>query len=77
MPDCRKSHLIFQNFLGRPPAGARAFGTPFGASPPYLVPLSNIPGSAPAKVHQRGTLAANWHGRLADAMVKCIKQNAV
>jgi len=33
MPDCKKSHLIFQNFLGRPPAGAR-----FGASPPYRAP---------------------------------------
>jgi len=38
MSDCRKSHLIFQNFLGetpRPPAGARVFGARFGASPPY------------------------------------------
>jgi len=42
MPDCRKSHLIFQNFLGkapRPPAGARAFGARFGALPPYLAPF--------------------------------------
>jgi len=49
MPDCRKSHLIFQNFLGeapRPPAGARAFGALFGISPPYRAPLSKIPGSA-------------------------------
>jgi len=41
MPDCRKSHLIFQNFLGsstRPTAGARAFGARFGASPPYWAP---------------------------------------
>jgi len=39
MPDCRKSHLIFQNFLGmlQTPAVAR-----FGASP-----LSKIPVSAP------------------------------
>jgi len=36
MPDCRRSHLIFQNFLGeapRPPAGARAFVPRFGAPP--------------------------------------------
>jgi len=39
MPDCRKSHLIFQNFLGRPPAGARAFGAWFGASTPYWAPF--------------------------------------
>jgi len=45
-----KSHLIFQNFLGEPPrpsAGARTFGARFGASPPYVAPLSKIPGSAP------------------------------
>jgi len=36
--DCRKSHVIFQKFLGRPPAGARALGARFGASPPYRAP---------------------------------------
>jgi len=44
MPDCRKSHLIFQNFLGeapRPLAGGRAFGARFGASPPYRPPFQN------------------------------------
>jgi len=53
MPDCRKSHLIFQNFLGeapRPTAGARAFDARFGASPPYRPPLSKIPTSAPGNV---------------------------
>jgi len=39
MPDCRKSHLIFQKFLGRPPAGTRAFGARFGASPSYRPPF--------------------------------------
>jgi len=42
MPDCRKSLLIFQKFLGeapRPPAGARAFGARFGASLPYRPPF--------------------------------------
>jgi len=41
----------FSKFSGgrppRPPAGARAFGARFGASPPYWAPLSKIPGSAP------------------------------
>jgi len=49
MPDCRKSHLIFENFLGeapRLPAGAQAFGAWFGASTPYRPPFQN-PGSAP------------------------------
>jgi len=39
---------IFQNFPGRPPAGARAFGAWFGALPLYRAPFSKIPGSAPA-----------------------------
>jgi len=53
MPDCRKSHLIFQNFLGeapRPPAGASVFGARFGALPPYRAPLSKIPVSAPVSL---------------------------
>jgi len=48
MPDCRKSHIIFQKFLRRPPA----FGARFGASPPYRAPLSKIPGSAPGPILQ-------------------------
>jgi len=47
MPDCKKSHLTFQNFLGeapRPPAGARAFGARFA---PLPSPLSKISGPAP------------------------------
>jgi len=44
MPDCRKSHLIFQNFLESSPAGAL-----FGDLPPYWAPLSKIPGSAPGE----------------------------
>jgi len=45
MPDCRKSHLILQNFPGRPPsptAGARAFGARFRASPIYRAPFSKF-----------------------------------
>jgi len=58
MPDCRKSHQIFQNFLGeapRPAAGARAFDARFGASPAYRAPLYKIPGSAPAEVLTKST----------------------
>jgi len=55
MPDCRKSHLIFQNFLveaPRPLAGARAVGSRFGAS--------KIPGSAPAvNVHKQVATVKN------------------
>jgi len=45
MPDCRKSHVIFQNFLGEAPqtsAFARAFGARFGALPPYLAPFPKV-----------------------------------
>jgi len=38
MPDCRKSHLIFQKILGRPPDPPPALA-PFGASPPYRAPF--------------------------------------
>jgi len=40
----------FSKFSGggpQTPAGARAFGARFGASPLYRDPLSKIPGSAP------------------------------
>jgi len=40
MPGCRKSHLIFQNFLEE-------------AHYPLLAPLSKIPGSAPELVFER------------------------
>jgi len=42
MPDCRKSHLIFQNFLGRPPASTGSWVRPLTGPP-----LSKFPGSAP------------------------------
>jgi len=51
MPDCRKSHLIFQNFLGEVPQTPPQFGGVWGRSvrgfAPLPPPLSKIPGSAP------------------------------
>jgi len=61
MPDCRKSHLIFQNFLGeahRPPAGARAYGAQFGASPPYRVPSLQNSWIRPCSLHVRRVILA-------------------
>jgi len=46
MPDCRKSHLIFQNFVGRPPDPPPALGSGLR---PLTAPLSKIPGSAPGR----------------------------
>jgi len=47
MPDCRKSHLIFQNFLGRPPPAFAPSALGSGLRPLTAPPLSKIPGSAP------------------------------
>jgi len=38
MTECRKSHLIFQNFLGRPPAGGRTFAR-IAPAPLYRPPF--------------------------------------
>jgi len=46
MPDCRKSHLLFQKFLGRPRRRSRPRRS-VGALPPTGPPLSKISGSAP------------------------------
>jgi len=51
MPDCRKSHLIFQKFLRSPPPELAPSALGSGLRPLTGPPLSKIPGSAP--VHNR------------------------